>query len=467
MVGLSRDRRPAVVAAACAVLLVAFIALGLRQPRGIGPLHNPTDLVAFYCGSRAAMAGADPYRSEPLRSCERAAFAESGIPLVPGLVVPAPLPGWDFALFAPLGLLPFRLACAVWLLVLAGAIATTALLLVRLTGLRPAAVIYALAGADAWASISLGQMVPLVLLAIVGCAYALRLGRERFAAAAACATLVEPHLGLPVLLALAVFVPRTRAVLVLGGAIAATLALATIGSERCIEYVRFVLPAQARGEGLEFHRQYGLSALLHVAGVGEAWALRAGSLSYLAMLALGLALGRHAQRVTGDRALLIVVPAAVALIGGAYVHIAQIAVALPLALVLVARLSGTARRYAIAATICLAIPWQTIFSDPLIAELFPPRGYIDPGPLLAKVAGAGRLAEEPWDAWLATIVDRDRRTLLEILLGKIPTWFGLVACAALAAHLQPSRAESVARPDTGSESIRSQRSRRERPAGSR
>ncbi|GAC1307858.1 MAG: hypothetical protein NVSMB21_12360 [Vulcanimicrobiaceae bacterium] len=448
------DRRAVLLYALCASLLVAFVALGSRDARGVGPLHDPTDLLAFYCGTRVALAGGDPYRAEPLRSCEVAALAESSIPLVRNLVVPAPLPAYDFALFAPLAPFSFRVACAIWFLVLSAAIVATGVLLQRVTGLRPVLLVYALAGADAGASILLGQLVPLVVLAVVVCGDALRRDRARVAAFAGAFTLVEPHVGLPVVVALALFVPRTRPVLAALCALLGTLALAVVGPGRCIEYATAVLPAQARGEGLEFHRQYGLSALLHAAGMAATTSLRLGSLSYVAMIGLGLALGRRVANVTADRALLVFVPVAVGLIGGAYGHIAQMALALPLACTLVASATGRARVFAIAALVCLAIPWQTIFSDPTVAALFPRHEYVDPTPLLARASGGDLLAEAPWDAWISAIANFDHRTPLEILLGKLPTWFGLVACAVLAARAKASRGGTVSRRDSGCESIR-------------
>jgi len=415
-----------------AVLAAFYVELAALGSPGIAPVANRTDTLAFYCGARVAAAGDDPYRAGPLRACEHRAQRDVGITPIANLVVPAPLPGYDFALLRPLGAMPYRTALTAWYVLLLLAVATTVPLLARLTQTVPLLVALALFGADAFASISLGQMVPLVVLALVACAAALRAKRPQLAAAFAAGMLVEPHLGLPVVLALAIGVPRTRAVLVVAAIVLAGVSFLTLGVERNLEYLMAVLPAQARGEGLEFHRQYSLSALLHLAGVSIESAVRMGSLSYAAAIAGGVWLARRCARAFDDPAFLTCVPAAVALVGGAYVHIAQMAVALPLALLLASHTRGTRRAIAIAAACCLAIPWQSVFAQTTIAGLFPAGPYLDATPLLAHVAGGARLAEDPWDAWIATIANYDHRTVAEILLGKLPTWFGLAACVAIA-----------------------------------
>jgi hypothetical protein len=418
-----------------ALLLAAYVVAGLREPPGVGPFSNPSDLLAFSCGTRTALAGADPYLAEPLRACEHAELAASGLTFYKNFVIPAPLPGYDFALFAPLALLPPRVASAAWFASIVIAVAVTGVLLQRLTGLPPLLVAVGLVGADGYTSLVLGQPVPFVVLALVASGLTLRAGHDGRAGIFAGLTLVEPHLGLPLLVALAIFAPRARAALAAICVLLALLAIRTVGFERCVEYLTVVLPAQARGEGLAFAHQYSLSAALHAAGLSASWALRAGSLSYVVMVGLGVAIAGLAARRVGDRALLAFVPVAVSLLGGSYGHIAQMAAGLPLAYVLVARTTGAARGIALAALACLAIPWQALFAEPAFVALFPARPHVDPRPLLANVADGRRLAEEPWDAFQAAMTASDPRPAFVVLLEKVPTWFGLAACAALAARL--------------------------------
>jgi hypothetical protein len=173
-----------------------------------------------------------------------------------------------------------------------------------------------------------------------------------------------------------------------------------------------------------------LSAALAALGVGARAATSAGTLSYLAMLAIAVATARRAARAFDAPALVAFVPAALVLFGGAYLHIAQMAAAIPFALVASAR-ESPARRYAVAATFCLAVPWQTVATLPEIASLFPSRGYVDPKPLLARVSDGSRFAQDAWAAWIATTIDRDHRTPFEVLLFKLPTWGALGVLVAI------------------------------------
>ena len=433
---MDRTRALAVAAA----FVVACCALGWwsgSRTSGVGPLNNPTDFVAFYCAARVAARGADPYRAEPLRSCERAAFAESRVPMVPHLVVPAPLPGYDLALLAPLSRVPFRLACVIWACGIFASFGLTAWLLARLTRLRPAYVCAALVGSDLYASLVPGQLVPFVVAALAACGWCLTRARPRLAAGCAVAMLVEPNIGLPVVLSLALWAPRTRGMLALGAAALAGLSLAFLDAGSNAEYFTRVLPVQAATEGLEFSRQYGLSALLHQLGLAPGLALAFGSASYVLALAVGTGVARRAAAGLGAIAALAFVPAATVLVGGAYGHITQMAVAVPLALLLCSR-GGWALPYAVAATCCLAVPWQAVVTSPWIASLFPARGYIEPLPLLARAGAGTRLAQDAWAAWIATTIDRDHRTVLEIVLFKLPTWgalggLGLLVGRAIAA----------------------------------
>lgn len=425
------DRTRALAVAAAFVL--ACCALGWwsgRQKSGVGPLNNPTDFVAFYCAARVAARGSDPYRAEPLRSCERAAFAESRVPMMPHLVVPAPLPGYDLALLAPLSRVPFRLACVLWAGGIFASFGLAAWSLARLTRIRPAYVCAALVGSDLYASLVPGQLVPFVVAALAACGLCLTRARPRLAAGCAVAMLVEPNVGLPVLLSLALWVPRARWTLAVGATALAGLSLAFLGVGTNAEYFAQVLPVQAATEGLEFSRQYGLSALLHELGLASGLALALGSASYVLALALGVGVARRAARGLGAVAALAFVPAAAALIGGTYGHITQMAAAIPLALLLCSR-GGGALPYAVAATCCLAVPWQAVVTSPWIASLFPARGYVDPGPLLARVGAGTRLAQDAWAAWIATTIDRDHRTVPEIVLFKLPTWGALAGLCLL------------------------------------
>jgi hypothetical protein len=103
-----------------ALVIGSFIALAIVSFVSARPNYThswPVDFNAFYCGGATAASHHDPYRTEPLRTCENEA---RGFPPGRGLqfAVPAPLPGYALAPFALLSRMPFRLASFVWVAVL-------------------------------------------------------------------------------------------------------------------------------------------------------------------------------------------------------------------------------------------------------------------------------------------------------------------------------------------------------------
>ncbi len=75
-----------------------------------------SDFAAFYCGALAARTGQDPYKTVSLESCqETRVYRPGGMTLAKTGVDPAPLPGYDFAIFVPLTLLPYRTAALLWI----------------------------------------------------------------------------------------------------------------------------------------------------------------------------------------------------------------------------------------------------------------------------------------------------------------------------------------------------------------
>ncbi len=78
--------------------------------------------------------------------------------------------------------------------------------------------------------------------------YFARRGRARAAALCAAATMIEPHLGLPVCIALAIWMPATRLTLALALALLGALSVAALGWATNFEYFTGVLPAHALSE---------------------------------------------------------------------------------------------------------------------------------------------------------------------------------------------------------------------------
>jgi hypothetical protein len=134
--------------------------------------------------------------------------------------------------------------------------------------------------------------------------------------------------------------------------------LQVLGVNGNLEYVRDVIPAHALSE-VSNEEQYSLTYLAHLAGLGERAASLLGTLSYAAMLAAGILAGRLAAARTGKPALLLLVPPAFAVFAGPFVHVQQLAIAIPAALVLSSRRLSGARLSAIA-VILLAVPYGAL-----------------------------------------------------------------------------------------------------------
>jgi hypothetical protein len=205
-----------------------------------------------------------------------------------------------------------------------------------------------------------GQVVPFALVALVFCGLALARRRDGIAGLLAAATLIEPHLGLPVCVALLVWAPRARISLLASGLALTGIAALTVGPAGIFEYAMRVIPAQAAAE-TGYVYQYGFTYLLHAFGVPASPALLLGDLSYGAMLLLAVWLSRRLTATLGHRELLAFLPAAGSLIGGPYVHMVDLALAVPAALVLATNLQGRSRNLAAIALVLLAVPWIDVW----------------------------------------------------------------------------------------------------------
>ena len=129
-----------------------------RRPGGV---RAETDFTAFYCGPSVARAHQDPYALSALLDCETQQVRGSGN--VPNVgIIPDPMPGFSMTLLAPLTALPYRTAVVAWIGVLLAAIAGTALILARLTGVPGIAVGAILAFIDGAHILPNGQLAPVL-----------------------------------------------------------------------------------------------------------------------------------------------------------------------------------------------------------------------------------------------------------------------------------------------------------------
>ncbi len=360
---------------AAAIVLVSILALGMQTALVARTGFVMGDFRAFYCAARVAMHGADPYRAEPLGACERSSepriFREKNF----RVIVPAPLPGYAIGALAPLALLPFAAAAAIWaVLLFLGWLASVAAL-VRCARVPWQTALAALVLSLGAASLPFGEIVPLAIAAICISGYFAWRGRWVAAALAAAAAMIEPHIGLPVCIALVYWAPATRMTLGLSLAALGLLSLATLGLATNLEYFASVLPAHALSEAAR-DTQFSLTSMLASLGVNDTAAVRAGSLWYLAMLVVGAVVAGALAKRLNDAAFLVFVPPAFAVFGGTFIHVTQIAAAIPAALLLVGHLNDRRRAVAVAALLLLAVPWIMAWSPSLgLAPAFP-IGYL-------------------------------------------------------------------------------------------
>ncbi|TAM62136.1 DUF2029 domain-containing protein [bacterium] len=312
------------------------------------------DFTAFYCAGQTIQDHGDPYRAQPLGACE-ARRGDEGIFRVRHVVMPAPLPPYALAPFAELARLPYERALAVWRVLLIAGILATIVALRKAAELPWPVVALALLTTDVVAGVLPGQPVPLVVAAIGIGAWALGRGDDRLAGAAACVTMLEPHLGLPVCLTLFLCRPRARAVIAGGAVAASVLAVTIMPLSMNLEFLTQVLPKHAATE-IPWFGQYSLTHALFVLGASDHFALTAGLLSYVAMFLFAVIVTPRAARCLGAPGLLVALPPAAVVLGGTYIHLPQMAAAVPAALILAGRAKGTVSGLGKAAVVLLTVP---------------------------------------------------------------------------------------------------------------
>jgi hypothetical protein len=226
--------------------------------------------------------------------------------------------------------------------------------------------------------------------------------------------------------------------------------------------VRAVLPAHALSE-LANEKQLSLTLVAHQFGLSDALALQFGSLSYLLMLAAGLATAKILAERLSSPGLLVTLPVAFTLAGGPFIHIAQIAAAVPATALLFAALPkrrlplgfalglvavpwvqfmnlGTAFPL-FAAIAVLALAWGLGVDRPIAAialavgalfvAILPSLFLVDvpdPAAAIARAYDPAALAETTWSVFVRAIAQSNG---VSYTLAKLPTWAGLVTIAAV------------------------------------
>lgn len=321
------------------------------------------DLVAFYCGSRVAVTGHDPYLLQPLASCEHALAGSGG-----DVIRPAPAPGYFLAILGVVALLPFRAFAAIYFTLTLGALITCAYTLGKLFRLLPYVVLAALAPL-AYVCFKYGQMLPVAAVAAL-CVSALLLSSRRHAAAgvAAGAAMCEPHVGLPSVLALVLFVPQARIATIATCALLGGISLATLGLAANVEYLTKELPSQARAE-IVFPAQYGIPWLAHALGASDKAAVALGGVAFVVALVLVLAMSRRLAISFGRPEAFVLIPPLAALVG-VFLHAWNLMAAAPACLFLADCERGSAaKRTAVVALVLFVVPWFVLATWPLSTPL--------------------------------------------------------------------------------------------------
>lgn len=308
------------------------------------------DFQAFYCAGAAVRAHADPYKAQPLGACERRVTSGTYAALPADVILPAPQPGYDLAAFEAISALPFDRAKALFGALLAIALTLAVVCVWAATQAPLGIVLAAFVASLVMPALAFGELFAFFAAAACAALYFASRGQWSAAGAAAALSLVEPHLGLPICAALIIWKPQTRAAMVITIAALLALAVATLGVGPNLEYVAVVLPLHSLAE-ISSDAQLSLSAILHAAGVSDAAAIQIGTLSYLALAALGVLVARALSERAHNDTFLVGVPAAFAAIGGTFIHVTELFAAIPLALLL--------RHRSAAALVLLAVPWFT------------------------------------------------------------------------------------------------------------
>lgn len=412
-----------------------------------------------------------PYASAPLYACESSPAPWRLFTTINGTSLPAPLPGYALLPFVALALVPFPVAAIVWFVVLLASCAIAWRALASLIDGDLAAVVCACALSVGLVSIPFGELVPVAVAALCACAVALRDARYGLAVTWAAIAMIEPHIALPVLLALVGW-ERTRLRAIVAIVVLALLH-AVVDGASALPYFAQVLPAHALAE-VPRSSQYSIAWIARGLGVPIGTALGLGTASYAIALGGGIAMGGWLALRLRAVELLALVPAAFALFGGPFIHQAQMLVAIPAALVLVHYARGRTRFILGAALILIALPWIaalhaldialtvalfagiiacvtlgvdliaslriTLVSVAFVASIAAwhalappvtpplPVPYIDP-----------QLAQASWAAW---IYGHDSDAAPITWVAKMPTWIGL--CGFVLGSILLAREQDVA-----------------------
>lgn len=305
--------------------LLAVVAVGLAL-HGISKWYRevPVDLRDFLAGGEVvAIDHADPYRTEPLLHFENV-MPTAGERMT--VVAPVPVPPYDLLALGWLSRLPIRAAVTLMAAITLGSGLLTYLAIVRYAGLSPPVVIAVTFIPILGFAINVGQIAPISIAALACAAWALRAARPRVAALALLVAAVEPHMAAGAIVAALLLVPRTRLTLAVGIALLALVPVTILGVGSWLEYAQ-TLPLHAAAEA-HFPGQYSLTWLLVAGGMSVTQAVRAGSLSTVALALASIVVLVRSRVAAVESGAVVLLPATAAVLAGTFVHAHQIEIAL-------------------------------------------------------------------------------------------------------------------------------------------
>ena len=162
-----------------AIVLATSLALALQTSVVTRTGFLMGDFRAFYCAGRVVALRENPYYAQPLHDCEASVGSRRFFETNRGVTIPAPLPGYVFAVLVPLAMLPFGLAAAVWAALLLAAWACAVAALARAASVPWEMALAVLALSLGVLSLPFGEVVPVALAFICGAAYFARVSRWR------------------------------------------------------------------------------------------------------------------------------------------------------------------------------------------------------------------------------------------------------------------------------------------------
>ena len=400
------SRATASLIAAAVLLSVGFTVATLFGAQGRRVLLF-IDFRAFYCAGTAVASGRDPYRSEPLATCEQTSAAAPFRRR--GFIVPAPLPPAALGCFSLLARLPFLAAATLWAMLLGANFFFLTWACNRLSGVRAIYCFALLLPLGLVCPLQLGQLAPFAVSFGIAAALALRSGRAELGGLLAVGTLMEPQLGIPICATLAVCFSSARTALAFGAVIFVALGIAALGWNANVEYVTSVLPAHARAE-LAYDDQYSFAYIVRWLGASPNASLAAGYASYWIVCAAAVIYCAILSR-GGRRADIVPFAMAAPVAAGPYLHVEHFVAMVPLALCVLATASGILRWVCAIASVLVA--WPVKWCAQMLGLIAPPTMYPVP------TATNGALAD---DMWAATIATQSSHAVF--FLAKIPTWLG-------------------------------------------